>query len=140
MNKQVNKKMNRRGITAIMEQFLIFAIGLVIFAMIVVSFRGIGEQVEGQAELTNVRGAATYVRANIIDVWQAANAGNDAKVERTLSLPFEGKILFEGGEVCIVTADDEECVPVPLDVELEGKAYTLEKFRVIGYKDRVELG
>jgi len=131
--------MNKRAITSIMEQFLIFAIGLVIFSMVVISFRGIGENVEAQADAGNVREAANYLRANIVDVWKIANAGEEPRVERVLSLKLEGKAIFEGNEVCIVTADNKECVPLPLDAALEGKAYTLEKFSVIGYKDRVLL-
>ena len=132
-------ELNRRAITSIMEQFLIFAIGLVIFSMVVISFRGIGENVEVQAETGNVREAANYLRANIVDVWKIANVGEEPRVERMLSLQVEGSAVFEGNMVCVVTADDKECVPVPLDAGLEGKAYTLEKFSVIGYKDRVVL-
>jgi len=131
--------MNPRALTSIMEQFLIFALGLVIFSMVVLSFRGIGERVDEQTAIVDVRGAANYIRANIVDVWEIANVGEEAVVERVLSIPVEGSAFFEGREVCVVTADSRECVPVPLDVELEGKAYTLEKFRVIGRRDMVEL-
>ena len=90
-------------------------------------------------EIADVSKAASYLAVNIIEVWEIANTGNDARVERRMSIPLEGSAEFRGREVCVITPKEEECSPIPLDTELKGKAYTLEKFTIISTNEGVEL-
>lgn len=131
--------MNPRAITTIMEQFIIFALGIVIFAMIALSFSQVGENIEQKNEIMGISQATAYLAANVVEVWEIANTGHSAMVERTLSLPISGTAEFGDREVCVSTKTDRECSPLPLDAELKGKAYTLEKFTLISTKEGVEL-
>jgi len=139
MDKIKIDKMNKRGITTIMEQFIIFALGIVIFVMITYSFQQIGENIEQRNNVLDVSQATVFLATNVVEVWEIANTGENAEVERTLSIPLQGSAEFRTREVCLITENSEECSPIPLDVELKGKAYTLEKFTLISTKEGVEL-
>lgn len=133
--------MNKKGISTITEQFLMFAIAMILFVMVVLAFRSVGSRYSGHADAETLERINRYVILQAEDVWSAVQAGGSPEVVRTAGIPVEETVYLtvEGGEVCSEMKGEKQCTPISPGVPLDGKTYTVEKFSIIGTKEGVTI-
>ncbi len=132
-----------RGSVSIVGQILMFMVGITIFSIVVLGFENIEEGFLNVGEELAGRQVSRYVAFSVMDAWLAEEIGKNASVVAYIDVPYTGgnelKVELKAGSVCASTLYQEACKRVPLNITLEGDAYTLQRFRIESITNGLKL-
>jgi len=119
--------MNRRAITPIIEQFFVFAMGVFLFAIVVVAFRGMEADYMDKTGGLSVQLAAEYLSFSIMNVYELENIGKNPSMHTIVTIP-NSKYFLEVKDSNVTAASDSKMATVRLPVRAaaKGNAYTIE--------------
>lgn len=119
--------MNSRAITPIIEQFFIFAMGVFLFSIVVVAFRGMEADYLDKTGELSAQLAAEYTSFSIMNVYELKNTGRNPSVYTTVTIPNSKYFLeVKGSNVTAAAGSKTATVRLPVKIAAKGNAYTIE--------------
>lgn len=123
-----------RGGVSIVGQALVFMLGIAVFSIIVVGFADIEERFLNVGEELTGRQVSRFVAFSVMNTWMLQDIGKSASVVAYADVPYVGgeelELEMKNGRVCASSFYQEACKKVPLNITLEGSAYTLQRFKL----------
>ncbi|MFH1786867.1 MAG: hypothetical protein ABH829_04440 [archaeon] len=130
-----------RAQATIIEQFILFAAGFVLFIYIAVGFGGIQGKFFFEAQEGDLHYVSEYVALEIERAWSLMEIGHDAEVEITIGIPAPRNTLLEldGSSVCASADENRVCTKANVPASLKGKTYSLERFSIFGSGQEIRI-
>ncbi len=126
--------MNRRAVTPIIEQFFIFAMGVFLFSMAVITFRGIERDYLDKTAGFSVQLAGEYLSLSIMNVHELASIGKNPAIRTTVTMPNSEKTRYymevKGPNITAAGGQKTAAVRIPAKTTAEGNAYTNLPFNI----------